>query len=922
MTVHFPTQSPVGKAILDHLDDRKWGFIFPSQTSANSWASAILKFAKIEALESGRFMSWDSFLEEGRRSSVPRGKIQADPSYRLLWASAFLERQEKGSQLRRVVKPGFKPPASLTSSLARLAPRLPSLIEAASAMIDPPPGWSGETLADSKKISADYMSFLERQGLYEASWLPVVQKEDRSFLAFWPGLYPGFAELKGPLLNSGRFECFGIAAEGNFPSSCEARRYSSAREEFSSVFSACRAFLDEGMRPEDIALSLPNLDPATRAYLGAFARSSGLPLAYRSGEPLSSSSFGSLLSALQACLGEGFSLRTLRSLLEPRPFTWKLEEKMLALLRFGERYRIPEATFEPQGTMKLWRETLSVCRSEDANLLSFFRELTSAAEALRSAKSFAALRATLHDFRQNFLDEKRLPYTTSATMERIFVEIDAFDACEAHLGREMPEKGRFDLLLSALGSTIYAPDSRESAISIYSYQVGALVAVPLHFVLDLSQESTQSAKLHFTGLPWELVDQNGERAWDEDELLSALGAAGAVYCHAEAGLSGYSVPHPFLLSLAKTQSEPQSGTTELSTNEFEAAAWATGDTTTLPPRLPGWVKRGAARGLIAAKRFTQGTAERKAGKIDHLDPRPILALPACDASPDFKFSPSRLKNMMLCPFKWFASCVPEVDALFQDPALMAEGTLTHALISALLGDIAAKDEQVEETRIEEYLSLLDGLFASRLDSVLRKDGPALRIALELLQPKLRARIAKLLAKEAEFGREGWEIGEFEVPLAARYEAYGIRLEGRADRLTRTNARPAQVAKEEPLFALIDYKKNTTPAKREFFVDEEGKLADYQLAAYASILASQGKRMGTALYWSVETSQTLTVFGPGGTRPDWDSFAPERAALDVALSEAATTLAEGRFLDPRPKAKTCKGCGFKPICRAHFSSERL
>ncbi|MCX7026754.1 MAG: PD-(D/E)XK nuclease family protein [Spirochaetes bacterium] len=889
----------------------------------------MLRFAEVEALETDRFMSWDSFLAQGRRDSVPKGKLQADPSYRLLWASAFLERQAEASQLQRLVKPGLKPPASLALSLAELAPRLPSLIKAAAAMPDPPPGWSGETLADSRRLSADYASFLDRQGLYEASWLPLELKDGQFFLAFWPSLYPGFAELKGRLLDSGRFECFGCAAEGFSPNDCVIRRYSSTWEELSSVFSICRSFIDEGMRPGDIVLSLPNLDPATKAYLGSFAQNRGLPLAYRSGEPLSSYPFGSLLSSVHACLGEGFSLRTLRSLLEPRPFAWKRKDELTALLRFGGKYRIPEAAFEPRETIALWKESLRVLRSEDASLLSLFPELASAAEVLRSARSFAALRAALHDFRRTFLDEKGLPKAALETMERIFVEIDAFDACETRLGGEMPKRGRFDLLLSALESTIYAPpDSRESAISVYTYQVGALVAAPLHFVLDLSQESTQMAKLHFTGLPRELIDYNGEGVWNEAELLSALGAAGAVYCHAKAGITGCSVPHPFLLSTAGTEIESQPWRLEPSADELETAAWAVGDPGALPLRLPGWAKRGAARGCKAAThsaRSAADTAARKMGKISgpsgrSLDSHLLLTLSACDAHPDFKFSPARLKDIGLCPFRWFASCVPGVEAPFQNPALAAEGNLTHALIGALLGEIAARDGKVEEMKIEEYLSIFDGLFSSKLESVLRKEGPVLRVALELLQPKLRARIAGLLAAETRFEREGWEIGEFEVTLSNRYEPYGIRLEGRADRLAST--REITAGGGEPLFALIDYKKNKTPAKKDFLVDDKGKLADYQLASYASILASQGKKMGTALYWSVETSKTLAVFGQGKERPDWDSFAPERGALDAALAEASSILSNGRFLDTKPTSKTCKDCGFRPICRAHFSSERL
>ncbi|MEI8378436.1 MAG: PD-(D/E)XK nuclease family protein, partial [bacterium] len=453
----------------------------------------------------------------------------------------------------------------------------------------------------------------------------------------------------------------------------------------------------------------------------------------------------------------------------------------------------------------------------------------------------------------------------------------------------------------------------------YPYQVGALVAAPLCFILDLSQESTQPARLHFTGLPRELEDRDGGSSWSETGLLSALGASGAVYCHAESGLSGYSVPHPFLLSLAHSASTPQQEAPEPTAEELETAAWTAADPGLLPRAFPSWAMTGAARGCRAAAAIEAGTRNPRRSGLP-LGPRPdsriLFALPACGAGPDFKFSPARLATIGRCPFRWFASCIPGLEVPFKDPLPSVEGSLTHDLIGTLLGRIAELDGRVVEAKTGEYLANFDRLFASSLEAVLRRNGPSLRIALELTQPRLASRIAVLLSTEAAFEEDGWDIGEFEIPLAASYPDHGIRLEGRADRVA-----SMRDADGEPLAALIDYKKNKTPARKEFLVDESGKLADCQLAAYASILDSQGARMGAALYWSVETCRPLTVFGPGGERTDWDSFAPERKALESALAEASAILREGRFMDARPGTATCQDCGYRAICRAHFSSER-
>ena len=306
-----------------------------------------------------------SLLSPSVGFSLPRGPSRRFPA---------AEAREAGSQA--TILPGLKP------GRTRPAPPLPDP-GSRGYVQSPRPAGRAESLADSRRLSADYADFLERHGLYEASWLSPALEEGRRFLAFWPNLYPGFSELKSLLLGSGRFECYGGPAEGFSQESLSVRRYSSAREEYSSVFSACRALIDEGLRPEDIALSVPKLDPRHEGLPGLLRPEPRPPFGLQVGRASRVLPF-----RLPPFVDPGLSRRggspsgPCAPSSSPGPSRGRRAKELTALLRLGERYRIPEAACEPWETMRIWKESLRIPRDEDQGLYSLFLDLSSAAEAL------------------------------------------------------------------------------------------------------------------------------------------------------------------------------------------------------------------------------------------------------------------------------------------------------------------------------------------------------------------------------------------------------------------------------------------------------------------------------------------------------------------------------------------------------------
>ncbi|MCE5255792.1 MAG: PD-(D/E)XK nuclease family protein, partial [Spirochaetaceae bacterium] len=364
--------------------------------------------------------------------------------------------------------------------------------------------------------------------------------------------------------------------------------------------------------------------------------------------------------------------------------------------------------------------------------------------------------------------------------------------------------------------------------------------------------------------------------------------------------------------------------TESCAEVLEEEAWFKGIADELPGVLPQYQKDAALGRFAAISGHGQSTATDCLLPLFEMDrrnvARPERLLTVLSGLHrgyrDSKaiFTPSRLRDYSACPFKWLISLMPDLQAQGGDIANFAEGSLSHLVISSLFGEIRDHDGRFMPENESQYLAMLDASLATRMRDILREYGPAVEPALKAAIPKIRHRLASLLDHEIEFEAAGWEIGRFEVPLSMDCVSIGALLEGRADRISQRQGEKGIV------LALIDYKKNKAPQKREYYLDEYGRLKDLQLAAYAEILVSAGNQVETAVYWSIEGCRESVVFGPTGKNKDFDDFGRERQAVEKMLETAAHSVHAGRIMTISRSKDGCKECNWKPLCRAHFSLE--
>ncbi len=845
-----------GSVIAENVSDPRCAFVFPTQRSADSWALALARSGRMKAVESERFIGADRYRSLITEPNRPPGFEEASPLSRLFWALDVIATQRTAPFLCDLLPTGFEVPLSRVRTLSRLAPRLRMIRDAALR-------GTAEFGPDYSALCAHYDEFLEREKLFERSMLEPGQADDRRFIILAP-------ELSGSPESS-----FGRESRAD-PFRPSLHTFGTFRDEMDWVFHSISGLVRAGTRPLEIAVSVPNLSPDIKAQLLRSAREWGVPVAFFGGEPLSQSPFGRLLASISRAAEEGFSARTLRKLAENGPIRWRNHRSLRTLIDIAERYNIPEMSDDPGRMAELWSLTFSECRIKDAGAVSLYGVLQDKSRAVRGARTFQSLAAALFDFRTALLDETALDGHEKKTLQRIVDGLEKLKAMHERLHSPKLPARPLAILLQELERTLYSPVEKSDAVSIQSYTLGVLFSAQAHFVLDASQDGTKSAAAYFNPLP-EAREANTEAEAKLGEcVLDSFGPA-AVFCHAEEGISGFTVPHPYFA--VHGAAIVRHGTV----NQFPAPSSAPPVAVRRTPRPDPQAIAGALRGIQS---FWRGEALR--------------------------FSPSKLETFLQCPFKWLLCSTPGIDSLPSDPSLLAEGSLMHAVIRMMMENVRERDGRIRADHVEEYLSAFGGIFSRCLTATLRQSGAALRPGLEALRLRLRDRVKRLLEFEIELLNEGWEIGDFELTLAMAFDEGNIVLEGRADRvLQRSGGNEV---------AVIDYKRKTIPARKDLALREDGSLREFQVASYALMLAETGKEPRLGLYWSIEGCKSAVAFGPGGGRSSWMDFEPERRELMRLVAASAERIRSGSCLNATPSVEACDNCALRSICRALYSSE--
>ena len=742
--------------------DRDCYFVFPSQAVADAWALAALSLLDLGVVEAERFIGWDRFKE--RCLSARRSERPADALARTIWAAGVVARQTQAPFLKRLAgvaeggaPVGAAPSPAFVSFFSGLPPSLDRITRALSR-----PGGADllsrdESLQDLVLLRDDYAAFLEEHGLFEPGWerVEAVAAEGESYLIVAPELIEDFSEYREGIESlKGAVELLPLGAPERFP---PLLRFDNAYEELRYSFLKTARLLDEGLDPDEIALTIPALDLAA-PYVERAAAQVGVPCVLRSGAALSASPFGRLLSEVQAASAGGFDFEPLRRLLLDRFVGWKEAALARGLVRFGvERHAYASYT-EGGRRVDIWEESFRRSGSPEGPLLKFYQSLKRALLAISGAKDFSALRTAIVRFRREFLDEEGWREEEVKKVERAMDELAGLARAEAELGAAGTLPSPLALYLSFLTTSKYVPQLKDSAVAVYPYRVSALLPVKRHLVLGSSQDGI---RVSYSGLSFLREDQKEALGMaDHDasaDFARAYLGSGATFSYAVEGWEGYAIPHPlFTASLAPAEAGDFEELRAQDPLRAEAAAWR--GEAEIPARLLSFQTRSFEEALPSLR--PPPSSYKKAAASDEARAAALARITRSDGL--LRLSSTHITEYLSCPFSWLLGRALRLEeeptgVAFFDARLAGE--IAHAALKELLSRMGASGP-IRPERLEAYRNLVEPSIKAVLPEFETREGPFLKPMFDAYYPLLVDRAERLVARLA--ADPGWESGELEV----------------------------------------------------------------------------------------------------------------------------------------------------------------
>ena len=343
----------ITKVLSNNIKDKTSIFVFPTDVVMNSWTDWIITHPEesgTTAVADECFMAWDNF-KSSFVSANQEEKTVIPSVLRKLYVSDLISRNSQLSKEKRfqvIINPNYaKEAASFTDWLCDT---LRSLHFWKTRLDENVP----EELRDEEdleycKLYDDYSDFLNKNNLFEPSWVEDIEftEREKSFHIFYPELLEDFSDYINIFDKVPNINIYTIPEEkesGNI----EVKRpyafhYSDSRKELRQTMLSIIKIVTsskDGTDWSDVALSIPDIE-TYRPYIEREFDLYGIPYVIKAGVSLTNNGAGRIFREIQDCYNSRFSYESVRTLLLDEYMPWKEEIniKKEALIREGSKMR-------------------------------------------------------------------------------------------------------------------------------------------------------------------------------------------------------------------------------------------------------------------------------------------------------------------------------------------------------------------------------------------------------------------------------------------------------------------------------------------------------------------------------------------------------------------------------------------------------
>lgn len=540
----------VKECLEENLNNLKAFFIFSTDIACRTWADWCVTSGKTKAVAMERFMAWDNFKGSFLRAKK-EGKTAVPSLLRKLFIQDFIRKNaEKANddplKLKKIIAPEYAQTAGTFADY--LSKNLPSLNLWKTRMEQYSKEYGTWDLEDRDYgiLYDSYKDFLEKNNLFEPSWIQDVELEetDLEFFIFFPQLLEDFEDYADVFSKAGNVTLCMLPQDIPDPASCE---YPDSRSELRQTILQIIDLVQNKKACDwtDISLSVPDLD-TYRPYLERELKLYDVPFAIRSGISLTKNCSGRIFESIQNCKQTDFSYDSVRTLLLDECIPWKestvlplnytedgetiqkkievdLTKTRESLIRHGNELHcmFPYEEKDEEGNRHktdTWLKALHSQRrghktagmkeeeQKDEQEIALYSAIKNCITNFyrkdeEDSSGFETILRSWFQFKDHFINDSDFSSQSNQILSRCIIHLQEMRTLENDfcLPNKMNIPSPYDFFVSELSQKKYTPQTEQNGISIFQYKLSSEACFGCQFVINASQKQidVQYKKLDF-----------------------------------------------------------------------------------------------------------------------------------------------------------------------------------------------------------------------------------------------------------------------------------------------------------------------------------------------------------------------------------------------------------------------------------------
>lgn len=925
-------------------------FVFPSRIASRLWFQKSLNITGLGTVPSENYMSWDGFKESCLVSQAA-SLSPVSNTVRRIFAQYISrlnsEKAKDGEPLFKFLIPqDYAETGAVFSEW--IAGILPQLDHFEKRYADKGSDFSNDNeMRDYLVLKNEYTDFLKKNSLFEPSWVSSeFYSYQKKYIIIYPELMEDFgehAELLKQQEEIGYIPCPKFNQKENLIDV-----YKNSRSELKNTVLQIEKLLSEGVRADEIAVSVPDIENYA-AYIKREFYLRGIPAEFRSGFKLGLEQAGKLFSLIYDCVQNNFAFEFMKPIVLNKHIPWKDREGVEALIDYGVKNNCAVSWKEnKEDTVykNIWIESFKINYERDEieveqkkKARDWFYSFYYAVNRICESKTFADLQKNYFLFRNELIDENLFSEKDNAILGRCISCLQELLYLEDKFEAYMP-CDRFKFFISELDKAIYVPQNTGLAVSIFPYRVAAATPFSYHFVLNCSQDHTN---IIYNKLSFLRKDKREALGVFETDASSYFFEA---YTESPNSVFSFS-PHTFnsyliINNLFEISEDEEIKNAERVNKKIEELKSYDSFLFDYPEEKEETsektsaiykIQKNAVSTFSTLKRkkafsYLQNSYDRVSEELNSYMEKNLFKDGA------IKLSQTDLKIFTECPVLWFLEKVLSVFSENYDAGIFDArniGNLSHNVLEVLYKEIGSTDKYFNSKNLDNYIERASLIFDDLAEKSIDFRGALAKPFIQSLKKRVMEAVNFVLESDASL-LDGYAPKWVEEWI--EIENDGILYRGKIDR--------ASFPQDGRSGVIIDYKTNNMPAyssygKKNSSV-EEIELTDFQIPMYIFLAESKLKKDSTKEKKNFETIEhawflsfvqqkinkvvndneaiPVTRSGSERSREDFQS------SIDAFINEAerfAELVKTHDFIKPSSVSfETCSTCGFKHICRTAYS----